>query len=285
VASRSNRQRKLERARAERRIARQAERARRKRQIQAGVGASIALVLIVLGVTWQLGGFDSKPAENNAQGSCTWTPKDPSANPDTIDTGSPPASGELRSGFETMTIKTNLGDIEALLDLSQVPCTAASFKYLGEKKYFEGSGCHRLNTTSKLVTCGDPKGTGAGGPSYQFADENVPASPLADPTASPSPSAPPTYYAKGTIVMVNTGANTNGGQFTIVYGDGSDLAKSYSVVGTVTKGLEIVEGVAKAGAVDAEGKPAAEGKPKTALTIQQLSVGPPPASTPLPTTP
>lgn len=300
MASRSNRQRKLERARAERRIARQAERVRRKRQIQAGVGASIALVLIVLGVTWQLGGFDSKPADNGAQGSCTWTPKDPSANPDTVDTGTPPASGELRSGFETLTIKTNLGDIEARLDLSKVPCTAASLTYLGEKKYFDGSTCHRLSTASKLLTCGDPKGTGAGGPSYQFADEDVPTSPLDAGSASPSPSpasaspspspasapAAPTYYAKGTIVMVNTGQNTNGGQFSIIYGDGSDLTKAYSIVGTVTKGLDIVEGVAKAGAVNAEGQQVTEGKPKTALIIQQLSVGPPqvpPTGSPSPT--
>ena len=47
--------------RAERRIARQASAQRRKRQIQAGIGASLALVLIVLGTIWLLGGFDPEP--------------------------------------------------------------------------------------------------------------------------------------------------------------------------------------------------------------------------------
>jgi peptidyl-prolyl cis-trans isomerase B (cyclophilin B) len=78
-------------------------------------------------------------------------------------------------------------------------------------------------------------------------------------------------------VMVNTGANTNGSQFTIVYGDASTLGGSYSVVGTVTKGLDIVEQVARAGAVDTQSKPTVEGKPKTALTIQQLTVALPAA--------
>jgi peptidyl-prolyl cis-trans isomerase B (cyclophilin B) len=92
--------------------------------------------------------------------------------------------------------------------------------------------------------------------------------------------------------MVNTGANTNGSQFSIVYGDGSSLGASYSVVGTVTKGLDIVEKVAQAGALDTAGKSVVEGKPKTALTIQQLTVALPaapsdavtPSGTPTPST-
>lgn len=289
MASKSNRQRKLERARAERRVARQAHRARRKRQVQAGIAASLALVLIVLGVTWALGGFSSKPdATDNVASSCLWVPKTPTSSDGSADTGTPPA-GELHSGFETMTIKTNLGDIEALLDLSKAPCAAASFKYLGGKAFFNGSNCHRLNTAVKTLTCGDPKSDGTGGPSYQFADEDVPTQPVAAtaPTADPSAaasasatpsssaSAGPSYYAKGSIVLVNTGANTNGSQFSIIYGDASTLSAAYSVVGTVTKGLDIVQKVAEAGAVSADNKAAVEGKPNTTLTIQQLSVAVP----------
>lgn len=300
MASKSSRQRKLERARVERRLARQAHRARRKRQVQAGIGASLALVLIVLGVTWALGGFDSKPAQQASGDSCLWVPTNPTGASADTDTGTPP-SGELHSGFETMSIKTNLGDIEALLDTSKAPCAAASFKYLGEKAFFNGSSCHRLNTDMKTLTCGDPKSDGTGGPSYQFADEDIPTvaladdTPTADPSASPdaspsgtpsasssaSPSATssaspaptgPRYYAKGTIIMVNSGANTNGSQFMIVYGDGSTLGAAYSIVGTITKGLELVEQVAQGGIDATDSKPITEGKPKTALTIQQLTV-------------
>jgi peptidyl-prolyl cis-trans isomerase B (cyclophilin B) len=282
VASKISRQRKLERARAERRLARQAQHARRRRQIQAGIAASLALVLIVLGVTWALGGFSSKPDTANNVASCLWVPKNPTSGAGSADTGTPPA-GELRSGFETMTIKTNLGDITALLDLTKAPCAAASFKYLGGKAFFNGSNCHRLNTDAKTLTCGDPNGDGTGGPSYQFADEVVPTAPLTGSAATPStsPSATTTaagasYYAKGTIVMgVNTGANTNGSRFTIVYGDASTLPASYSIVGTVTTGLDIVEKVAQGGAVNTANQSAVEGKPKTTLTIQQLTVAVP----------
>lgn len=288
MASRSSRQRKLERARAERRLARQAQRARRKRQTQAGIGAALALILIVLGTTWLLGGFDSKPQEAAAPPSCTWVPKDAATNPDIIDSGTPPASGELRSGFETMSIKTNLGDIEAVIDLSKAPCAAASFKYLGDKGFFASSKCHRLNVDAKTLTCGDPKSTGVGGPSYQFADENLPTAPIPAATtdaASPAPTAttPASYYAKGSIVMVNTGANTNGSQFSIVYGDGSNLTAAYTLVGTITKGLDLIENAVKAGAVDAAGKPTSEGKPVTDVTIQQLTIVSPTDPTAAPT--
>ena len=292
MASRSSRQRKLERARAERRLARQAQRARRKRQTQAGIGAAFALILIVLGTTWLLGGFDSSPATPAAAPSCGWTAKDPATNPDVTSTGTPPATGELRSGFDTMTIVTNLGEIDAVIDLSKAPCAAESFKFLGEKNFFANSKCHRLSTQAKTLTCGDPKGTGAGGPSYQFNDENLPQQPLTAATPAPTPTGTPTatptssgvYYAKGTLVMVNTGANTNGSQFSIVYDDGSNLSPAYSVVGTVTKGLDLIENAAKAGAVDTSGKVAVEGKPATDVTITKLTVTIPTPPTDQPTT-
>lgn len=306
MASKSERARKLERARFERRRARQAAQTRKKRQVQASVGVAIAVVALVLGVSYFAGVFDSKPAETStAQGSCGWLPQDAAADPNLIDTGLPPTSGELRDGVQIMTITTNLGAIEVKLDLTKAPCTAASFKYLGEKNYYANSTCHRLNTVAKTLTCGDPKSTGSGDPSYRFADEDVPqaplpaapaptesappaASPSATPSVSPSSSAAPaqTYYARGTIVMYNTGANTNAGQFFIVYGDGSSLPPSYSIVGEITTGLDIVEKVGAAGASGPDGKPVPEGKPVTALTIQSLAVGalPDPSLAPSPST-
>lgn len=285
VASKSSRQRKLERARTERRIARQAQHTRRRRQAQAAVAAGLAVVVIVLGVVWLVGGFDNKPATPAADAtatSCTWVPKATSSStsttsPDTPTSATPPTTGILRSGFETMTIQTDLGDIEARLDLSKAPCTAASFRYLGEQKFLDGTSCHRLNTTTKTLTCGDPTGDGTGGPAYQFADEDVPTTPLPSVSPSPEASAPAvdTYYAKGTIVLANTGAGTNGSQFSIVYGDASTLPATYSVVGTVTKGLDLVEAVGRDGAVDGQGQPAAEGRPKSPVAVKSLTVGTP----------
>ena len=278
VASTKARQRKLERARIERRLARQAHHARRKRQAQAGVGAALVLILVVVGTTWLLGGFDSEPETPLAESaSCSWQPVDTAMNPDMIDTGQPPASGELRSGFETLTITTDKGELQAVMDLSKVPCTASSLRHLSSKQYYSGVACHELNANFKTLTCGDPKGTGTGSPAYTFATEDVPTEPLPAPDASPSPSASPTptagtpdtYYAKGTIVL----ASGNAGQFMIVYGDASRLPPSYSIIGTLSKGQEILDAVAAAGAVDAAGQPVEIGKPASALTIQQLVVG------------
>jgi peptidyl-prolyl cis-trans isomerase B (cyclophilin B) len=287
LASRSNRQRKLERARAERRIARRAERVRRKRQIQAGVGAAIALLLIAGGAAWALGAFSPTPPETIASGTCTWTLQDPKTNAEVVDTGHPPTTGELRSGFATLTFKTNLGEIDARMDLSKTPCTGASFNYLAAKKYYDNSTCYSLDTTQQVLACGDPKNDGTGNPDYQFANELLPSAPIATPAASPAPSADPsaapapTYYPKGTIVLLNAGASTNSGQFYIVYGDTSSLSNAYSEVGTITTGMDLVQTVADAGAAPAaDGTAAPTGKPAKDLTIQSVTFSPVPGATP-----
>jgi peptidyl-prolyl cis-trans isomerase B (cyclophilin B) len=285
VASKRDRQRRLERARTERRIARQAASQRRRRQIQAAVGAGLALLLIVFGTIWLLGGFESKPAptENVAAGTCTWHLVDPDPANNVFDTGHPPTTGEKRTGTEKMSIKTSLGDIEAELDLAKAPCTAASFGFLAGKKYFDGGKCHRVNTdTLFVVQCGDPSGTGQGRPSYRFANENVPVEPTPTASVSPSTSQPPTnLYPKGTIAMANSGVDTNGSQFFIVYAEGAQLGPEYTIAGKVTKGLDILQKVAKGGAVNSEGKDVKDGTPKTELIIQTLTVGDaPPTPTP-----
>jgi peptidyl-prolyl cis-trans isomerase B (cyclophilin B) len=287
VASKKDRQRRLERERAQRRVARQAHKTRRRRQIYAGVSAGLTVLLIALGVTWALGGFEPDPPSNVISGTCTWTLRDLTAEPQFTDVGHPPADGMRTEGTETMTIQTTEGEIQAQLDLAKAPCAAASFAYLGEKGFFANVTCHRLSTELRYLACGDPRGDGSGGPGYKFNDEDVPTTPLSG--ASPSASASPTpsaassaspsagagavYYAKGTIVMGNAGANTNGSQFYIIYDDQSTLGPAYSIVGTVVKGLDIVERVAKGGALDENGKEAKQGKPRNALVIQSITVG------------
>jgi peptidyl-prolyl cis-trans isomerase B (cyclophilin B) len=291
VASKRDRLRRLERARTERRIARQAAQQRKRRQIQAGIGASLAVVLIVVGTIWLLGGFKPKPKPTVASGTCTWNLLDPDPATGTQDTGHPPTTGEPHTGTTTMYIQTSLGDIEAQLDQEKAPCTVASFVYLAGKEYFDGSACHRVTTQAIFVLqCGDPMGTGQGRPAYQFANENLPtdpkaATPTPDPSASPTPSPSPNLYPKGTLAMANAGAGTNGSQFFIVYKDGSELSAAYTIFGQVTKGLDIVEKVAAGGAVDANGTATTDGKPVTPITINALTVGtpPPPAPTPSPT--
>jgi len=287
VASTRKRERALARAKAERQVVRRAEAARRRRQWQAGTAAAISVAVLTAGAVWAAGGFDADPP---VPADCAWTPRDEATNTDLRDVGTPPTRQIPKSGSKTMTITTNLGVVEAQLDLAKAPCTAASFSYLADKKFFDGSRCHRLtNSGIYVLQCGDPSATGRGGPTYQFADENLPqadpaASPSApasadpsastDPAASASPSAPagPNLYSRGVLAMANSGPGTNGSQFFIVYQDGSALEPKYSVFGVVTRGLDLVDRVAQAGIVDASGQSATDGAPKSEVSIQSLTV-------------
>jgi len=187
----------------------------------------------------------------SASGSCTWQRE--SGNPNAKYVGTPPPTGGDQLGVHTMTITTNLGVIMVRLVPADAPCTVASFAYLAGRKFFDGTRCHRLVTSGIYVLqCGDPSGTGAGGPGYMYPDEN-----LSGTTGS---------YPAGTVAMANAGPNTNGSQFFIVYQD-SPLPPQYTPFGTVTGGLDLVRTVADGG-TDNGG----DGHPKVPVAIQSLTV-------------
>ncbi len=279
MARTRDRQRALARAKLDRQIARRAAQARKKRQIQAGTAAGLALVLIVLGGLWFGGVFDGKKDPTpQGSGPCAWN--DASGGENVKDVGRPPTDGIQTSGVETMTITTNQGVIKASIDTAKVPCAAASFSFLAGKGYFDNTPCHRLTTDGGgfVLQCGDPSGTGSGGPGYRFADENLPdpaasGSPSADPSASASaPAAGPAIYTRGMIAMANSGDDSNGSQFFIVYKDSPAFQAKYTVLGIVTEGLEIVDKIAESGVAEGSEKPG-DGKPKIEVTVQSLKIG------------
>ena len=282
MARTRDRQRALARAKLDRQIARRAAAARKRRQIQAGTATGIALVLIVLGVMWYTGVFEPDKAKPQAAVDCAWNP---ASGDKAKDVGRPPTNGVPKTGVETMTITTNQGVVKAALDVSKVPCAAASFSFLASKQFFDNTKCHRLTTEGGYVLqCGDPGNPpdGQGGPGYQFADENLPqpetpASDAASPEPSASASAPATaLYKAGMIAMANSGPDTNGSQFFIVYKDSPVFEAKYTVLGRITEGLDIVEKIA-AGGVAEGGSSATDGKPKVDVTIQTLTVSEPDA--------
>src|SRR5690606_22182900 len=166
--------------------------------------------------------------------------------------GSPvPPPVDLAEGrIWTATIETTQGSIVVELDGVNAPQATASFLALAGDGFFANTECHRLVTSGIYVLqCGDPLGTGTGGPSYRFGPiENAPAD---------------NVYPTGTLAMarVSGDGNSMGSQFFIVYSDSaipSDNAGGYTVFGTVTQGIDIVEAVANAGTItgDADGRPA-----------------------------
>ena len=135
----------------------------------------------------------------------------------------------------------------------QATCTVNSFIYLAAKRYFNASPCHRLTTAGIYVLqCGDPTGTGRGGPGYKFADENLAGA----------------RYTAGTVAMANSGPGTNGSQFFLVYRN-SPLQANYTPFGEIVRGLGIIQNVAKAGTDNSNGN--GDGHPKEKVTIQSVT--------------
>ncbi|MFD2768370.1 peptidylprolyl isomerase [Micromonospora eburnea] len=275
MASSRDRQRKLARAKLDRQLARRAAAARRRRQIQAGVGAFVVLALIVVGSLWGLGVFDSKPEPKAAEDICLWTPQDASANTNLKDVGTPPTTGLPTDGTRAMTVTTDQGGpITAELDLASAPCAAASISYLAGKSFYDNTKCHEI-TAEGALRCGDPSGTGIGGPAYSFYDENLPTAPEASPSASPAPEQPPAY-PKGTVAMIANPPGANGSQFLIFFKDFNPEKPVYPVIGKVTAGLDVVEKIGALETVD--NGSGAKVKPKTDVVIQSLTVGEPGAA-------
>ncbi len=282
MSSIKDRQRAAARARLEKEMAERAAAAHKRRQRQAVIGSAIAVVVIAGVAVWlvtSLKSDDKKPSASPAASAsaaaappapagtanCTWTSQDASSGGKVVNTGTPPVNNP-KSGIQTLTMTTNLGVITATVDRTKAPCTAAAFDFLSAKKFWDGTKCHRLVTSGiSVLQCGDPsaKGKGyrdtdgTGGPNFMYPEENL-----------PTGKTPP--YPAGTLAMAKTqNPGTTGSQFFIVYAD-TTLDPSYTILGTVTKGLDIVKAVAKAGSDNANGK--GDGHPKKEVDITSLKM-------------
>jgi peptidyl-prolyl cis-trans isomerase B (cyclophilin B) len=269
VASSRDRQRKLARAKLDRQMARRASAARRRRQIQAGVGAGLALLLIVLGSIWALGGFESKPKSSAAE-VCTWARQDAAANSNLKDVGTPATTGLPTTGARPMIITTNQGNpVTVQLNVTDAPCAAGSFAHLAGRNFFDNTKCHEI-TAEGALRCGDPSGTGQGGPTYSFFNEKMPTAPEPTSSASPAPGQPPLYPA-GTVALVGTAPGANGSQFLVFFKDFNPAQPSYPIVGNVSAGLDVVRKIGGMETVD--NGSGAKVKPKTDVVVQSLTVG------------
>jgi peptidyl-prolyl cis-trans isomerase B (cyclophilin B) len=181
----------------------------------------------------------------------------------------PPQNGRIATdpALIRATIETNQGALGLELDNGKTPCTVNNFTSLAKQGYFNTTKCHRLTTTPELraLQCGDPTGTGTGGPGYRFPNE-YPTNQyrLTDPALKV-----PVRYPRGTLAMANSGPGTNGSQFFLVYDD-SVLPPTYTVFGSIDgPGLMALDMIAAAGVTGG----ADDGKPAKDVTIKSVQVG------------
>lgn len=210
----------------------------------------------------------SDPAPEETSSSTTSeTPESASGPCEYVEEGSAPAVKEVElppseptvSGQVSVVFETTLGDIPATLDADAAPCTVNSFVSLAEQGFFDASPCPRMATSPEfgILQCGDPSGTGSGGPGYSYADELT-----GDET-----------YSAGTLAMANAGADTNGSQFFFVFNDSPGLTPNYNVFGTVDpEGLKLLTDAAKKG--DDGSHPAGGGVPNAGpIDITAVTIG------------
>jgi len=228
---------------------RAAEKTRAGRRRAAVIGAAVLVAALVAGgVALATSGSGTSTAfcGNTASGS-----------PDGKQWSSAPAMSIDVSAAYSATLKTSCGDIGIKLDARNAPHTVNSFVFLAQQDYFDHTHCHRLTTSGIYVLqCGDPTGTGTGGPGYKFDDEY-----LNDPAIQGG------TYPAGTLAMANSGPDTNGSQFFLVYQD-SQLSAAYTPFGTITSGLPILQHIAKDG-VSGGGS---DGKPADTVVINSVPV-------------
>ncbi|MCX5408460.1 peptidylprolyl isomerase [Streptomyces sp. NBC_00335] len=251
------RRRQLAREKYERQQQRRAEARQKSRKRLAVIGAAVAVVVAALVGLVAGGVFDKDKKDEAADPAAT-----PSAAPTPQQSPSPAMAIDAKAKY-TFGLKTSAGDITFEMDAAKTPQTVNSFKSLADKKYFDNTKCHRLTTGGIFVLqCGDPQGTGTGGPGYTIADENLDA--LGKPNETGQ-----VIYPAGTVAMANTGQPGSGGsQFFLVYKD-SPLAPTYTPFGKIdAAGLKVLEEVAKAGVADG----GQDGAPKTPVTIEKGTV-------------
>ncbi|WP_080794722.1 peptidylprolyl isomerase [Corynebacterium pacaense] len=245
------------------------------------VAASLAVILVVVGGIWYAAtrttDDESITAEESTAPTTTEVDYQPLATSRTTplaetvtctydsageasrEVSIPTSENVPATGTTTVTLKTNRGDIGMELDRSVSPCTVNAVEHLATEKFYDDTVCHRITTSGiHVLQCGDPSGTGAGGPGFQFPNEF--------PTDEASDTSTPVIYGRGTIAMANAGRDTNGSQFFLNYQD-SPLPPMYSYFGQIDEtGLATLDAIAEAGAEGgaSDGAPAEEVRIETA---------------------
>jgi peptidyl-prolyl cis-trans isomerase B (cyclophilin B) len=242
------------------------------------IASVLGVVLVGGAASYATGVFKNDDKKTNAGAEVTPSASATAKAPDPC---AKPAAGKVKplswkkepamtidtSAKYTMKLATTCGDIDIALKTAAAPHTVNSFNFLAGQGFFDHTKCHRLTTDGIYVLqCGDPKGTGMGGPGYTIPDEN-----LKDKSLKGN------VYPAGTVAMANQynaqsgqGRNTGGSQFFLVYQD-SQLPPDYTPFGTIdAAGMKVLKKIAAAGAQPAD--PTGNTAPNATVVINKATV-------------
>ena len=218
--------------------------------------AIFVVPVLVVGIVLSVSGGDETSAAEEA--GCREVKK-PKAKDTTFD-AAPPLTIDPAKTY-VATVDTSCGSFTIQLAANEAPQTVNSFAFLSEEGFYDGLTFHRVQKDF-VVQGGDPSGDGSGGPGYTLPDEP-----------------PAAGYQRGSVAMANSGPGTSGSQFYIVTTqEGADALNaqvneagklSYSILGQVTDGFEIIQKINKVGSKNQD---PAQQAPKFVIVIDKITI-------------
>jgi len=204
------------------------------------VATVLVIILLLIAVIWVINSA-KKPGEKAPQlPALVGTKQYASAPPMLIDTSKEyHATVKLAKG----------GEFVIQLYADKAPVTVNSFVFLARQGYFDGVTFHRV-LEGFMAQGGDPTGTGAGGPGYQFENEDSDLK----------------FDKAGVVAMANAGRDTNGSQFFITFAPVPRLNGGYTIFGQVVSGMDVVNGLRRR---DPEAAPDYPGDAIESITIAE----------------
>jgi len=142
--------------------------------------------------------------------------------------GAPPMLIDVSKQYFATIKMTKGGQFVIQLFPDKAPITVNSFIFLARQGYFDGVTFHRV-LEGFMAQGGDPTGTGGGGPGYKFPNES---NDLA-------------FDKAGVVAMANSGRDTNGSQFFIMFSPYGLSESDYTIFGQVISGMDIVNGITR----------------------------------------
>jgi len=143
-------------------------------------------------------------------------------------TAVPPMQIDIKKEYKVVVKMEKGGEFTISLHPAKAPITVNSFVFLVRQGFYDGVTFHRV-LDGFVAQGGDPTGTGAGGPGYEFVNEDSDLQ----------------FDKDGVVAMANAGRDTNGCQFFITYAPIPHLNGGYTIFGQVTEGMDVVNGLTR----------------------------------------